>query len=294
MLEHTIDPPAKPARVVVLGADGFVGSHVSARLRADGVPVLDVATADIVPEDEAGAELAPLLRPDDAVVFAAARRLAMARDTAGLVGNIRLAQTVCAAVMAQPVAHVVYLSSEAVYPPEVAHINESSCAAPHDLAGILHKTREVMLAAAVKAPLAVLRLASVYGADAGDDAYGPTRLLHGALNERLIKISGAGEETRDHVLVDDVCELVAEVLRHRSRGLANIASGHSVDFATLAHRIAGLNEGPVEVRQMPRAAPITHRHFDITVLFKAFPRFAFTPLEQGLGKVHQEMIGSAG
>ncbi len=289
MLEHTVDPPADPARVVVLGSEGFVGSHLAARVGGAAVPLLTMDTDRIGTGPVAAAALAESLQADDAVVLAARRPLTSSRDVSGLMANLQIAETVCAALAARPVTHVVYLSAESVYPLGEPHINESSCAASHDLAGILHKTREVMLEATVRSPLAILRLANVYGTDAGDDAYGPTRLLAGAVGERTIRISGAGEEMRDHVLIDDACELISEVLRHRSRGLANIATGHSIDFATLAQKIAGLQGRPVEIQQMPRAAPITHRHFDITVLFKAFPRFAFTPLDQGLGKVHQAM-----
>ena len=292
MLQHTVDPPADPARVVVFGSEGFVGSHLAVRVRASEIPLLTIDTDRIGTGDAAAAALAESLQADDAVVMAARRPLCSSRDVTGLVENLRIMETVCAALAARPVAHVVYLSAESVYPLDDPHINESSCAAPRDLAGSLHKTREVMLDATVKAPFTILRLANVYGVDAGDEAYGPTRLMAGAIGERTIRISGAGEEMRDHVLIDDACELISEVLRHRSRGLANIATGHSVDFASLAQKIAALQGRPVEIQQMPRAAPITHRHFDITVLFKAFPRFAFTPLDQGLGKVHQAMAES--
>jgi len=38
----------------------------------------------------------------------------------------------------------------------------------------------------------------------------------------------------------------------------------------------------VQIENRPRQTPVTHRHFDVTAILKAYPTFAFTPLEQGL------------
>jgi len=41
--------------------------------------------------------------------------------------------------------------------------------------------------------------------------------------------------------------------------------------------------GPdVKIAYLPRKAPITHRHFDVTERFAAFPSFVSTPLDEGL------------
>ena len=47
---------------------------------------------------------------------------------------------------------------------------------------------------------------------------------------------------------------------------------------------------PAKVAGTPRANPITHRHYDPTNLIKAFPDFRFTPLEEGIAKVHRESV----
>jgi hypothetical protein len=40
----------------------------------------------------------------------------------------------------------------------------------------------------------------------------------------------------------------------------------------------------VEILKAPRANPITHRHYDVTSLLKAFPDYRFIALEQGLAR----------
>jgi len=82
------------------------------------------------------------------------------------------------------------------------------------------------------------------------------------------------------------------VLRYRSRGLLNLASGRSVSYAELARKVAAQFDGPVTIVGTPRQTPITHRHFDVTALYKAFPTFRFTPLGEGLAKAHREMQGA--
>jgi nucleoside-diphosphate-sugar epimerase len=111
-----------------------------------------------------------------------------------------------------------------------------------------------------------------------------------AHKEGRITLFGEGEEMRDHILVDDVVALTLRVLRHRSAGTLNLATGRSVTFAELAQRVAALFDRPIEIVGTPRQNPITHRHFDVIALRKAFPTFSFTPLDVGLARAHREML----
>ena len=89
----------------------------------------------------------------------------------------------------------------------------------------MHRTRELILAGEAKAPLAVLRLTAVYGADDTHNSYGPNRFVRQALKDGRISLFGDGEETRDHLYVDDAVALMLAVVSHASTGLLNLASG---------------------------------------------------------------------
>ena len=104
-----------------------------------------------------------------------------------------------------------------------------------------------------------------------------------------ITLFGAGEETRDHIHVDDVAALTALCLTHRSTGTLNVATGRSISFKELAGLVAAQFAKPVKIEGSPRANPVTHRHYDLTSLIKAFPSFRFIPLEDGIPRVHREM-----
>src|SRR5256885_1405531 len=78
---------------------------------------------------------------------------------------------------------------------------------------------------AVKAPLAILRPTLLYGAEDPHNGYGPNRFRRLANAGADITLFGEGEERRDHVLIDDLAEIVLRVLKRRSTGTLNIATG---------------------------------------------------------------------
>lgn len=288
-MRHHQSPPAEPARVVLLGARGFIGSALARDLTRDGVPILALASADLdLSAPDAAAKLASSLRPEDALLFLSALTPDKGRDLATFMRNLRMGEAVAGALQTRPVAHAVYVSSDAVYPFETGLVSETTPAAPIDLYGTMHRARELMLQQNVKGPLAILRSTLVYGAADTHNSYGANRFRRMAQKDRKITLGGKGEETRDHVIIDDVVAMIRAVLRHRSHGMLNLATGQSVTFDALARLVAGLYEPPAEVIHTDRQSPITHRHFDPAARRRAFPDFRFTPLAEGLARVHRE------
>ena len=287
MLERSTSTRRTPSRVVVIGAGGFIGSAICTRLAADKLPVLALTRKELdLLKPEAAATLQRLLRADDSVVFVSA--LAPTRNNAMLIDNLRMAEAVCAALAARPVGHLVYVSSDAVYSDDANPVTERSCQQPSSLHGVMHLAREIMLRAALKLPLAILRPTLIYGAKDPHNGYGPNRFRRLAAKGEAITLFGEGEEKRDHVHVDDVAALTSAVLQHRSTGTLNIATGRSASFREVAEMVVALSPRPVEIRGTPRQNPITHRHFDITDCLKAFPEFHYVSLRDGLARVAKE------
>jgi UDP-glucose 4-epimerase len=295
MLTHQNAHPEKPARVVVLGAGGVLGKALLARLKTGGIAVLGLGSSEIDLQDATAAEeLLALLRTDDAVVFLSALTPDKGRDIATLMKNLRMAEAVASAVAAVKCRHVVYMSSDAVYPFGNGIVDETTPADPLDLYGVMHKAREVMMMSAVPAnALAILRCTLVCAADDTHNSYGPNRFRRQAAKEGKITLGGEGKETRDHVFADDVAELVRLVLVHRSAGLLNAVSGSSYSFAEVAHIVATTFDPPVEVSFARGGGAVTHRHFDATALHQAFPNFHFQPLEAVVAEVHRRSAGRA-
>ena len=292
MLEHQKPEPRNPDRTVVIGGSGFIGTALTTRLREQGTEVLSLSSKDLDLSDPASAEkLSGMLRPEDSLVMLSALTPDKGRGIASLMRNLSMAQTVCGALEKSPCSHVVYFSSDAVYPYNEALITTDSPAAPTDLYGAMHRTREIMFQGVITGPLAVLRTTLVYGHGDPHNSYGPNRLRRMATEEGKITLFGDGEETRDHIFVDDLVSLIVMVLRHRSSGLLNAATGSSTSFFDLAHLVAKQFEPQAEIICTPRANPITHRAFDPTICQTAFPSFKFTPLKEGIARVHRQMMG---
>ncbi len=284
MLTHENPTPKNPGRVVIIGAGGFVGGAIRKALLSAAVNVLALTRKELdLLAGGAAEKLAHLLRPDDSVVMVSA--IAPVKTVPMLMQNLAMAEAVCAALSQAPIAHLLYISSDAVYTDEANPVTESSACAPSTLHGMMHAARELMLKSATAAPLACLRPTLIYGAADPHGGYGPNRFRRQADKDEPISIFGEGEECRDHIAVEDVAALAALMLTHRSHGALNAVTGVSTSFSDIAQIVAQLHGGTVT--SVPRPGPrphLLHRFFDITNCHKAFPEFRFTPLAAGLAR----------
>lgn len=288
-LTHGYPQALKPARVVVLGGSGFIAGAIRRRLDADGIATLAIGrqALDLLSPD-AAARLADELRPDDVLIVAAA--IAPCKDLAMMLDNLRIVEAVCTALQARSVAHVVYLSSDAVYKDSVRPLTEASCAEPGGLHGVMHLSRELALRHAYAGPLAILRPTLVYGFDDPHNGYGPNRFRRLAVTEQEIELFGEGEERRDHVDVEDVAELARLIVVHRSAGIANAVTGQVASFREIAEFVSASFSPRVVVRGTSRTGAMPHdgyRAFDNSAVLAAFPSLRFKPWREGLAGLHK-------
>src|SRR6185436_15961800 len=115
---------------------------------------------------------------------------------------LRMAEAACAALAEKPVAHLLYISSDAIYADDANPVTEASYAAPSTLHGMMHAARELMLRSSTRAPVAMLRPTLIYGLADPHSGYGPNRFRREAEKGEPILLFGDGEERRDHILVD--------------------------------------------------------------------------------------------
>ena len=274
----------RPERVVVLGSAGFIGSAVIAKLEATAVEILPVTREQLDLTAEGVQEsLADILREGDSLVVAAAQ--APVKNNRMLIDNLRMAEGICGALDLQAVAHLVYISSDAVYADGPLPLSEQSPAAPTSLHGVMHLARELMFAGANARAFTVIRPTLVYGAGDPHGGYGPNQFVALAEEGEPIILFGEGEERRDHVHINDVAELTGRVVMQGSEGVLNVATGVVVSFKEVAEMVSESRDAQVEINTRERTGPMPHdgyRPFDPAATREAFPDFEYRSLREGI------------
>jgi UDP-glucose 4-epimerase len=282
MLTHLNETKSKPSRVVILGSQGFVGGSTLQQLIKDEINAIGISKNEInLLAADAGEKLLEKLQPNDALVIVSA--LAPCKNIDMLMDNLRMMQTICKVVEKISLSHIVYISSEAVYADDVALATEESKVSPSSFHGMMHQCRELMIKqTANKTPLAILRPSLLYGKNDPHNGYGPNRFRRLAEKNESIVLFGNGEEKRDHIFIEDVAKIISLVVQHRSAGTLNIATGESHSFRDIAEEVVRNMNSSSAIQATERKNPITHRHFDISVCYKAFPMFRYREFVDGL------------
>jgi len=288
MLKHLAAPDSALGRMVIIGANSFIGRALSVRLAEEKTSILSLGRIDVdLCAENSSAKLAKLLEPADTVVAISAK--APCRNVDDFFENAKITRCLTKALEMQPVSHLVNISSDAVYPDEPLPLQEKISAAPGSLHGAMHIAREIALKG-LGLPLAILRPTLIYGASDPHNGYGPNQFRRKANIGEPIILFGEGEERRDHVDVEDVAELITRVLLARSTGTLNIATGTVTSFRDIAEKATTLSGKSVEISGSPRLSPMPHngyRPFDPTATFEAFPDFTYTTLQEGMEKAQK-------
>lgn len=291
-----IEKVNKMPRVVLIGSSGFVGKNLSHRLHELNCDVLSISSKDIdLSKEDSHEQLRQRLLPEDCVVVLSALTPDKGRGTDTFIKNIQIADNVSKALSAfKEISHVIYFSSDAVYSMNESLVDEATKPSPDDLYGAMHLSREIIFKS-TGFPLTIVRPTLIYGAGDTHNSYGPNRLIRQALKEGKMSLFGQGEETRSHIYIKDVCNLIVEVIKGRTLGIFNLATANSTSYWDLAHKIKSCMDTNVEIITSERKNPPTHRNFDISKLYEVFPSFLFTFLEEGLtlmvnseSKVHEK------
>lgn len=264
-------------RAVVTGCAGFIGSHLTERLLADGWSVLGIdaltPTYDTVGRREQVSRLAgnrrfefiegDLNRVDlsepveqsDVVFHLAARPGVRAswRDFAQASDdNIRATQRVLDAVSQHPEARLIFGSSSSVYGlVDEFPVPESRVLAPISPYGVTKAACEALLSAYASqfdVTVTSLRYFTVYGPrQRSDMAF--TRWIRAAINATPLPVYGDGKAIRDFTYVDDVVEATVLAAEEELSGhrIYNVAGGSPVSVNEVLEMIAELLGVEIEV-----------------------------------------------
>ena len=276
-------------KICFIGSHGFIAKSLSQKLLGQGYEVSGVSSKQCdLTQVGAGAALAKLIPSQSTVVLTSTITPDKGKDASVTFKNILIGENVFTALEAVGVQQFVYVSSDAVYS-DYDLISESTPCDPSTLYGSGHIFKEKLFgeqAARKGWPLTIVRPVAVFGPGDTHNSYGPNRFLRSAIKSKEITLFGEGEEMRDHIYIEDLCELFSRTIADYWVGILNGASGKAHSFMSIAKEAQRLAGEKAEIKCLPRSSPITHKHFDITKLLQTYPDFSPTPLDEALQKTY--------
>jgi UDP-glucose 4-epimerase len=279
-------PTRYSGAVIVLGHSGFIGRALTRDLRERGADVHGFASRDLDLRNPAAFDvLDPLLEAESVVFVCAAltpdrgASIDTSLDHIGLTGNLarRLSQ--------RTLRKCIFLSSDAVYPMIDAPVDELTPIGPVGAYPVAKYTSECLMQMAFAQhpeQLLIVRPTAIFGPGDTHNSYGPNRFVRAAVADHTLRLFGHGEETRDHLYIDDLTRILVDLGTTDACGILNVATGTSRSFDSIVEDLRGLTPEPFDVQYAPRSGAITHRQFATGRLAELFPDLQFTPFEDGL------------
>ena len=300
---------------VVTGCAGFVGSHLSERLVAEGVRVIGIdafrpyygreAKADnlagliseprfeLLELDLAAADLAPIMSAADTVFHIAAQPGVRRSFGDGFsdyaVDNVVATQRVFEAAASTRCRRVVWASSSSVYgdAEEYPCVEATTPTRPRSPYGVTKRACEDLAWVYRLQGLSVvgLRYFTVYGPRQRPDM-AIRRLCEAAVAGGTFSLFGDGSQTRDLTYVRDVVDATVRAGRAADPNpIYNIGGGHEVTLNGIITTLEALAGRPIELERRPeQAGDVRRTGADTSTARRDLGWVAQVPLAEGLAR----------
>ncbi len=311
-------------KVLITGADGFVGSHLTERLLSYGADVSvfvrgtsDMGTyennfknlkpvegrlASIIAANIAGGDSVELIRKNspefifhlaaDAYVPKSFEQPMEVMET-NLIGTLNILN---AALKLDGMERIVCTSSSEVYGnPKYVPMDENHPLNPTHPYGASKAAADRYAFAyynTYKLPIAIIRPSNTYGPRHIYDA--PPKFISLALQNKPLTIYGDGKQTRDLVYVDDMVDAFIIMGQHKNAPgeVVNFGTGKETSILELARKIISISKSKSEIIfQEERPAEVYRLVFDCA---KANKLFGWSPkigVDEGLKRNIEWMKG---
>ena len=281
MIENLNEAPFKPRRCILFGSNGFIGKNLTKKLIKNNVDILEITSKNIDLTKKSNiSKISKIFKPKDVIIMLSALTPDRGRDLNTYFLNIQMIKNLVEAVKQKnDISHFIYFSSDAVYSFKETLINEQTAVTCSDYYSLMHLTREEIIKNEINFPYLIVRPTLVFGSGDTHNSYGPNRFIRSFLKDNEITLGGKGEETRDHIYINDLVEMIDLMLVYKSVGTVNLATGNSISFLELAKKISNffLNS---KINFSERNNEITYRKFDTSIFKKKFQSFSFSDLNK--------------
>lgn len=298
---------ARPNRLMILGAGGFLGSHICQYFHDKGDAIAAVGHAPAFPSQihPDPVPFVPLSLPDEAIAPLirnfAPHVLIYCAGTASVPQSFQspyqdfkatveaCAFTLEALRVCQPSCQLIFLSSAALYGnSNHLPIDESTAVMPVSPYGYHKHLCEILIEEYSKLygiQSAILRIFSAYGERL------QRQVIHDLCQKIFdpaidpIELHGTGQESRDFIHASDVARAIDCIIQAEAIGTYNVGTGQQTSISELVRHLTELSERPksCQFNQRTRPGDPVNVEADITKL----KHLGFTPsvtLVEGLKK----------
>lgn len=275
----------KKKRVIILGSNGFVASHVSIILKQQmNVTCIELNKKSLdLSKKKSSEKLKKIVKNDDCIFFAAAR--APVKNMEMLIYNLSFLENFSKGIKGKKIKKFLYLSSDAVYHDTKKKISEITPTNPTSLHGYMHLLRENYFKDFFNDKLCILRPTLIYGDKDPHNGYGPNKFIRDIKKNINIKLFGKGEEKRDHIYIEDVAKIISELCVNNLYETLNIATGKIYSFYKISKTIEIISGKKNKIKFSKRKGSMPHlgyREFDTKKLKKIFSHIKVKDLLKNL------------
>lgn len=259
------------SNINLIGGSGFLGKNFSKLLETNNIDYISTNSSEynLLKEEHLAKFKNLIIKSNSTFIFFSALTPDRGRgiDTFNL--NIRMAQNFINLFNEKTADnnHIIYISSDAVYPLSHKNIDDNTYPSPTDLYSSMHLTREIMFKEKFK-NLTILRPTLIYGFGDTHNSYGPNRFFNQMMENREINIFGEGLDVRDHLYIDDLCKLLLIFTKKKIYGTYNLATGNSISYKDLSNLFVNNFSELNKINKIPTSNNPTKRYFKIEFLIK--------------------------
>jgi len=238
-------------KILITGGSGFIGKHITKKLLNDGHDIynLDKICSPELPADKQkiidilDIDVNDVFLNDTDVIIHLAGMVSVPRsfeDPINSFGNntfltVKLLQ----AAHVHKIKKFLFSSSASVYGPKEGTVSENDITEPNSPYGLDKLASEKyiqMYCQLWNIDYLILRFFNVYGHGQNPEyAAIITAFKNAAKNNQPLIIYGDGEQTRDFINVNDICNYVSKLLTADVKNdILNIGTGQSISINTLA------------------------------------------------------------
>lgn len=267
--------------IIVFGRNGFISKKLIMFFKNKKIKTQSLGRKEIDLTKENSINLIKKkVKKNSIIIFISA--IAPVKNVLMFNKNIKMIEIFLKGIKEKNIKHFIYISSDAVYSDSKQPISESSICEPSSLHGNMHLVRENILKNYFKNKIAILRPTLIYGKEDTHNGYGPNQFMRSSLKNKRINIFGNGEEIRDHIHVDDICEIIFNCVKKKFNGILNLVTGYKISFLSIAKAIIKKNNNGTVINKLKRKGPMPHngyRVFDNKKLIKFMKGYKFNKIQ---------------